>query len=556
VVDYLQRQLINMRASLQQSRGASDPEVAGALPAAQALQQRLTAGQESAFHVSLYLTVSAGSRAELDADSELLETAGRGALCRLLACTFRQLDGRLSTLPLGQDRLQRWRVMDTSALATLFPWLDGDLQEENGIVVGRSRATGQPVIVDAFDDRRHANANVGVLGHSGAGKTYLLSTLAMGSVSQGTQVFVIDPEHEYGALARELGGLEVNIALGSGHAINVLDAGAGPLDEAVLGPVVADAVELCGAICGGLEEADRARLEDAVRSTFESLVEPVLADVVARLPPESRLARILTRWVRGSLGQIFSRPTNVELDAPIVAFGMRELRPEMVAPVHYLLAEALWARIKRRDRRRMLVIDELGLLFEDPTIRRFVVNLARRIRKYHGSLVFATQNPGDLLSSEQGAVVAMNPALHFFGAQLPADALRIQRAFHLSETQRAGLETAARGDFLLAAAADRLPLRVVAPPWQVAVMERARQPGRLQCDAHERAPGAGGAERVGPEPGVGRRDGLAAAQGSGEAAGWERAALGGVVAGEQSPPGQLSDHLRPLRSGAPAGTGR
>jgi type IV secretory pathway VirB4 component len=81
------------------------------------------------------------------------------------------------------------------------------------------------------------------------------------------------------------------------------------------------------------------------------------------------------------------------------------------APVHYLLAEALWARIKMRDRRRMLVVDELGLLFEDPTVRRFVVSLASRIRKYNGSLVFATQNPGDLLSGDAGAVVATNPGI-------------------------------------------------------------------------------------------------------------------------------------------------
>ncbi|MDQ6742260.1 MAG: DUF87 domain-containing protein [Candidatus Dormibacteraeota bacterium] len=483
VVDYLQRQLINMRASLQHSRGAGDPEVAGAVPSALALQQRLTAGQESAFHVALYLTATAPTRAELEAAAGLVEAAARTALCRLLPCTFRQLDGRVCTLPFGRDRLERWRVMDTSALSTLFPWFDGDLQDETGLVVGRSRATGQPVMVDPFDDRRYTNANIGVFGHSGAGKTYLLSTLAMGALTQGAQVFVIDPEHEYGALAAQLGGLEVNIALGCGHAINVLDLAGQALEEAVLGPVVADAVELCGSICGGLEESERARLEDAVRRTFESVREPVLGDVAAHLPPESRLARILSRWVRGSLGQIFSRPTNIRLDAPFIAFGMRELRAEMVAPVHYLLAEALWARIKNRDRRRLLIIDELGLLFEDATIRRFVVSLARRIRKYHGSLVFATQNPGDLLSSEAGAVVAMNPALQFFGAQRPGDAARLQKAFHLSEAQRSGLESASRGDFLLAAGAERLPVHVTAPPWQAASMQRARELSPLTIPA-------------------------------------------------------------------------
>jgi type IV secretory pathway VirB4 component len=171
---------------------------------------------------------------------------------------------------------------------------------------------------------------------------------------------------------------------------------------------------------------------------------------------------------------MFSSPTNVDLEAPIVTFGMRELREELVAPVHFLLAEALWTRIKRKDHRRMLVIDELGLLFEDPTIRRFVVSLARRIRKYDGSLVFATQNPGDLLSSEQGKVVATNPALAFFGAQRPGEAARLQETFHLSARQRSFLEGGRRGDFLLAAGADRLAVHVQAPSWQEDAMRQAR----------------------------------------------------------------------------------
>src|SRR6202011_3510610 len=162
----------------------------------------------------------------------------------------------------------------------------------------------------------------------------------------------------------------------------------------------------------------------------------------------------------------------------IVAFGMRELRDEMVGPVHFLLAEALWTRIKRRDRRRMLVVDELGLLFEDPTIRRFVVSLARRIRKYNGSLVFATQNPGDLLSSEQGAVVATNPALLFLGVQRAGEAAKLEPAFHLRPHQRAFLEGARRGDSLLAAGPDPLAGHPQAPPWRGEAMRLSREMAR------------------------------------------------------------------------------
>ena len=88
--------------------------------------------------------------------------------------------------------------------------------------------------------------------------------------------------------------------------------------------------------------------------------------------------------------------------------------------------------------------------------------------------MFATQNPGDLLSSDQGAVVATNPAMLFFGVQRPGEAAKLQRTFHLSRHQRSFLETAGRGDFLLAAGAERLAVKVKAPPWQEEAMRLAR----------------------------------------------------------------------------------
>jgi hypothetical protein len=477
VVHYLERQLIGMRASrlLEQSAGTSDPALAGALPNAEDLQKRLASSQDKAFHVAVHVTLSSPTVEDLELGSQRIESAARAILCDLQPCTFRMRDGYLAGLPGGPDRLGRLRVVDTSSLATFFPWHEADVQQTGGLVIGSNRTTGMPVLIDPFDQRRYANANIGVFGHSGAGKTYLLSTIAMGALGCGTQVYVIDPEHEYGGLAVELGGVDVQLSLGSGHALNVLDLRPSDRDdETWIGPAAADAVDLCACLCGSLDEVERALVESAVRIAYAEVEQPVLRDVARALPRESRTAIVLGRWAQGSLGKIFSSPTNVDLEAPIVVFGMRELRDEMIAPVHFLLAEALWTRIKRRDRRRMLVVDELGLLFEDATIRRFVVGLARRIRKYNGSLVFATQNPGDLLSSDQGSVVATNPAVLFLGAQRPGEAAKLEAAFHLSRKQRALLESARRGDFLVAAGSDRLAVTVQAPPWQEEAMRLAR----------------------------------------------------------------------------------
>ncbi|HVD00375.1 MAG TPA: DUF87 domain-containing protein [Candidatus Dormibacteraeota bacterium] len=471
--EYLQHQLAHLRASQLEGerRGLPDVLVGEALPAAADLQRKLSAGQERAFHLSLLLTLTASSRDELEAGSTAVVEVARSTLCGLREATFRQVDGRLATLPLGLDRLQRRHLVDTSSLVTLFPWLDVEVADPNGLRLGRSRATAMPVRVDPFDEHHHENANIGVFGHSGAGKTYLLKTLALGAVKAGCQVCVIDPEHEYGPVATTAGGADIRLALGSGHAINVMDLRGLAREEAELGPAVADTVDLVQTICGTLDEADKAVLEAAVRAAYRECEVPVLANVAELMPVSARVTKILGRWVKGSLGVMFSSPTNVDLDLPFVVFGMRELREEMVGPVHFLLAEALWRRFRERSRRRMLIVDELGLLFEDPTIRRFVVRLARRIRKYEGSLVFATQNAGDLLGSEAGMLVATNPAIRFFGGQRPGQAQKLQRAFHFSDIQRQGLEGARRGEFLLDSGHRRLEIQVGAEPWMEEAMK-------------------------------------------------------------------------------------
>jgi type IV secretory pathway VirB4 component len=111
------------------------------------------------------------------------------------------------------------------------------------------------------------------------------------------------------------------------------------------------------------------------------------------------------------------------------------------------------------------LIDEAGLLLEHEVIRRFLVRLARRIRKYRGSLILVTQNPGDLFESKDGAVLATNPSLLMLGSLKHSEAVKVQRAFSLTDRQVASLETARRGDFLLLAGANRVPLHVMVPPW-------------------------------------------------------------------------------------------
>jgi len=61
------------------------------------------------------------------------------------------------------------------------------------------------------------------------------------------------------------------------------------------------------------------------------------------------------------------------------------------------------------------------------------------------------------------------------GHSVPGRLRSCQRAFHLSDAQRQGLEGAHRGEFLLAAGHRRLEIQVAAEPWQEEIMKASVQ---------------------------------------------------------------------------------
>jgi hypothetical protein len=80
-------------------------------------------------------------------------------------------------------------------------------------------------------------------------------------------------------------------------------------------------------------------------------------------------------------------------------------------------------------------------------------------------LILVSQNPGDFFETKDGAVLVANPGIHLLGSQKHSEALKLQKAFSLTDRQVDYLETAERGDFLLLAGGTRLPLHIMAPPW-------------------------------------------------------------------------------------------
>ena len=458
--------------------GAVDRATIGTLPDAVSMHQALARNEERAFAVSFYLTIGADDPLELRSQADALRASCRRMMLHPVQPFFEMRQALLSSWPLGTDLLSREQILHTSALVTMMPWLQEDLADPTGHYWGYNRETGGLCVFDPFDEERFTNANIMVLAQSGAGKSYAAASVVLSGFTRGIGAILLDPEAEYCGMIRALGGSYFELAAGSGHAINVLDPLLFTVDSDEPTDQLGDVLDLIGLMCGKLDEVERAQL-DAITRLVISKAEgtPVLGDIWRELEvrhPGSRTSTILQRWVTGDLGRLFSAPTNVDLASAIVGFNLRDLSGELIPPACLILANWLWTALRRDRRPRHLLIDEVGLLLEQEPIRRFLIRLARRIRKYGGSLILVSQNPGDFFETKDGAVLATNPSILLLGCQKHSEAVKLQRAFNLTERQVGYLEIAERGDFLLVAGPNRVPVHVMVPPWMDELIVQSR----------------------------------------------------------------------------------
>ena len=133
-------------------------------------------------------------------------------------CRFRQEQALLSVLPFCKLDKKLFetskRNMLTSSAASCYPFTSFEMSDENGILLGVNQHNNSLVIVDIFNSRTYKNANMVLLGTSGAGKTFTLQLIALRMRRKGTQVFIIAPlkGHEFLRACNNIGGEFISIS--------------------------------------------------------------------------------------------------------------------------------------------------------------------------------------------------------------------------------------------------------------------------------------------------------------------------------------------------------
>lgn len=482
VLDDLKRKIAEMEATIQTDadRGREvDPAVLAALEDAQELQSQLVRGAERFFQFGLYITVPAKNKEDLENTSKLVESTLGSISIVTRSLTLQMVEGFSSTIPLGEDPLYLTHNMDTTSLATIFPFITSELTSPEGVVYGINEHNDSLIIYDRFSGE---NANSVVLATSGSGKSYFVKLEALRSLMLGTEVIIIDPEREYAHLAEAVGGDYINFSTSSPVKINPFDL---PVPtqlsqgEDELGRKILSLMGFLKLVLGELSPDEGAVLDRALNTTYRlkgitnstdyrpGIQLPLMEDLYKVLigmedSLSQSLALRLERFIKGSLAGIFSAQSNVQINNQLTVFSVRDL-PEALRPLSmYLILDYIWTKIRFEFKKRILIVDEAWYMMKYADSASFLVEIVKRARKYYLGVTTISQDVEDFWGENKGKEIISNSSMQALFKQAPISIERIGDTFNLSQGERRLLLSAGVGKGLFFAGNVHVAMRVVA----------------------------------------------------------------------------------------------
>jgi conjugal transfer ATP-binding protein TraC len=466
-------ELTSTKRAMERSGKIIDAELLDPLESAIELRDKIQRGQENLFQVSLYVTLSCGSLAELNRTVKLLETVLATRLFYTKSALYQQLEGFQSALPRCDNQLGQKRNLDSSSAALTFPFISSELVHESGVLYGINRSNSSLVILDRFS---LPNANSILFAQSGAGKSYTAKVEVLRHLMQGTKVIVIDPEREYQQLAQSVGGARIKLSVHSKEKINPFDLSVNDPDS--FADHIQSLTEIISLMADGLSSEEKSVVDHAILKTYKKFGfgkktstkarrnrdYPRLFDFYATLRSlkQPKLVKRLQKYTTGSLSEVFDEHTNIELDNRLVVFDTKDLPESIRQIMHLIIAQFVQNQVKSDICKRIFVIDEAWLMLEHEESARFIAGMVRRARKYYLGVSIISQQANDFLSTNHGRAIASQSALRILMRQDTTTIRNVAQEFRLSEYEQRFLLTCERGEALIVADQHHVAVKVTA----------------------------------------------------------------------------------------------
>lgn len=229
----IQRVGQQLRINRSKIKDASDTntdfdDIDGAIRSGYFLKEGL-ANNEDFYYLNLLITVTAPSVEDLEWKASEIKKLLLSQDMDVCNCHFREEQAFCSALPLvsmEKGLFERGkRNLLTGGAASCYPFTSFEMCDDNGILLGVNKYNSSLIIVDIFNSAIYKNANMAILGTSGAGKTFTMQLMALRMRRKNIPVFIIAPlkGHEFHRACANVGGEFIQISPASPHCINVME---------------------------------------------------------------------------------------------------------------------------------------------------------------------------------------------------------------------------------------------------------------------------------------------------------------------------------------------
>ena len=342
------------------------------------------------------------------------------------------------------------RGINSSSLAASFPFVRTFVMDKGGIMLGENKANHYPFIFNLWKrGNLYQNSNGMIIGKSGSGKSFFLKNLILNEWANGTRVITLDPEAEYLALTRNLSGNIIDVGnakegrINPFHIYKILTEEGTPADpvvtfnthlkmlesffKIVLVGASTDVIELINNLT--VETYERKGINETTDCTTLNAEDfPLFTDLLETLQSKDksdydsltlrdmRSAELyLQKFVHGRYSDIWNAPSTLETNANLIDFNFQSLfanknnvvaNAQMLLVFRFIEQEVINAREANKNGknlRTMIVCDEAHLFIDAkfPIALDFFFSMSKRIRKYNGSFIPATQNIADWNANEE-----------------------------------------------------------------------------------------------------------------------------------------------------------
>ena len=475
------------------------------------LLQQIKNGGETLYDVNIHILCEEAAKKETRA---ILKQYG----FKYSEMFGRQVDAFISRSISQLDTVKDFvRNIPSGTLSTMFPFISGALMDEKGFYVGYNE---YPVFVNFYTrNSERVNSNMFIIGKSGSGKSFATKTLLTNLAADSSKIFILDPEDEYSKMAYNLKGNVMDVGsslcgrLNPFHIITSLEAdegNGGDTDDysahlqfleqffkTILEGINPDAFERLNSLIiktykkKGIDSTTKvAKLPPEAFPIFDDLYQ-VIQDELAVETNEYAIKNLqiidtyISKFATGGRNSnLWNGPMSLQAKENFITFSFRSLlandnegitSAQMLLVFKFLNNEV----IKNKDfndkyatnRKILVVVDEAHVFINPkyPTALNFMLQMAKRIRKYGGMLIVITQNIKDFIGSpeiERQSAAIINACQYSLIMSLApndmTDLVALYRnAGGINETEQDSIVTAGVGQgFFITSATSRTTLKI------------------------------------------------------------------------------------------------